>query len=57
MLNNIESVTDLELDRENRTVVLPNGTTYKLHDIYWVINNKFVSNKAADLIDSKHIII
>lgn len=52
--NNIKDV----LDRENRTVILPNRKTkYLIHDLDWVLNKKKLSTRELRKIDYKYILI
>ena len=51
------SNTDYKVDIAKRSILLPSGTTYIIHDIEWVLNKKSVTNKIINKIDSQHILI
>nr|YP_009543520.1 DNA-dependent RNA polymerase [Coniothyrium glycines]AYU74410.1 DNA-dependent RNA polymerase [Coniothyrium glycines] len=57
ILDAIENNTDYKLDRVNRKIELPDGSTILIHDVNWVINKKLVSSKMITKIDSQYIII
>jgi hypothetical protein len=49
------------LDRENRTVFLQNtdlkNNLYKLYDIDWVNNDKYINKRVAHEIDAQYLLI
>lgn len=57
MLRSIETNTDIELDKSNRTVNLANGSVYTIHDINWVVGDLSLDKKMVKKIDSQHLII
>ena len=57
ILDHIEANTDNKLDRVNRTVELPSGDKYIIHDVEWVMNKKHLSSLVIRRIDSQNIII
>lgn len=55
--DNVENNTNYKVDKANRTVQLPNGKDYIVHDIEWVLNEKSVLTSKIEKIDSQHILI
>jgi hypothetical protein len=51
-------MSDAELIREERKVIMPDGkSSYLLHDIDWVLNNKNIKASDIQKIEKQHIII
>lgn len=55
ILNILKDKTKLNM--EDRILTLPNGSSYQIHDVEWVINKKSVHNKTLMKIDAQNIII
>ena len=55
IFNLISNMSQLPI--EDRTVTLPNGDKFIIHDIEWVVNKKTVPRNKIRKIDSQHILL
>jgi DNA-directed RNA polymerase len=57
MFANIEKKTGIKIDPIKRKLKLLDGTSYKLHDINWVLSQKSVDKRTILKIDQQNILI